>query len=38
MHKAYPTMRGRARQIGRPCLKKRGIDVYTMASGVAEVS
>jgi hypothetical protein len=38
MHKAYPVMRGRARQIGRPCLKKRGIDVYTMANGIAEVS
>jgi hypothetical protein len=38
MHKSYPAMRGRARMVGRPCLKKRGVDVYVMASGVAEVS
>lgn len=38
MHHAYPAMRGRARKMGRPCLKKRGIDVYVLAGGVAEVS
>lgn len=38
MHPAYPSMRARARQIGRPCLKRRGIDVYVLGGGVAEVS
>lgn len=38
MHKNYPQMRARARQPGRPCLKKRGIDVYVLADGTAEVS
>ena len=38
MHKAYPSMRARARSIGRPCLKSRGIDVYVLANGTAEVS
>jgi hypothetical protein len=38
MHRAYPAMRKRARQMGRPCLKTRGIDVYVLADGTAEVS
>jgi hypothetical protein len=38
MHKAYPEMRARARQLGRPCLKKRGVDIYVLADGTAEVS
>jgi len=37
-HQRYGQMRARARQPGRPCLKKRGIDVYVLAGGVAEVS
>lgn len=38
MHTSYPMMRARARQPGRPCLKKRGIDVYVLADGTVEVS
>jgi hypothetical protein len=38
MHKAYPSMRARARTMGRPCLKRRGIDVYVLGGGTAEVS
>jgi hypothetical protein len=39
MHKAYPSMRARARQnSARPCLKRRGIDRYTLADGTVEVS
>lgn len=38
MHHSYPIMRARARKMGRPCLKKRGVDVYVLAGGVAEVS
>jgi len=38
MHPEYPKMRARARAMGRPCLKKRGIDVYVLADGSAEVS
>jgi hypothetical protein len=38
MHKSYPTMRARARTPGRPCLKKRGIDLYILGDGTAEVS
>lgn len=38
MHKSYPQMRARARTPGRPCLKKRGIDTYTLADGTVEVS
>ena len=38
MHNAYPAMRARARTPGRPCLKRRGIDVYILADGTAEVS
>jgi hypothetical protein len=38
MHKSYPTMRARARTPGRPCLKARGIDLYILADGTAEVS
>jgi hypothetical protein len=38
MHPSYPAMRARARQMGRPCLKRRGIDVYILGGGVAEVS
>ena len=38
MHKAYPTMRARARQPGRPCLKRRGIDIYTLGGGAIEIS
>jgi hypothetical protein len=37
-HKAYGSMRQRARSLGRPCLKSRGIDVYVLANGTAEVS
>jgi len=37
-HQRYGQMRARARTPGRPCLKKRGIDVYVLAGGVAEVS
>lgn len=37
-HKMYPEMRRRARQMGRPCLKARGIDVYVLGDGTAEVS
>lgn len=37
-HKAYASMRQRARSLGRPCLKARGIDVYVLANGTAEVS
>ncbi len=38
MHRSYPTMRSRARTMGRPCLKRRGIDVYVLGCGLAEVS
>jgi len=38
MNRDYPKMRARARQPGRPCLKARGIDVYVLADGTAEVS
>jgi len=37
-HKDYPAMRRRARTMGRPCLKKRGIDVYVLGDGSAEIS
>jgi hypothetical protein len=37
-HTAYPSMRARARSMGRPCLKRRGVDVYVLANGTAEVS
>jgi hypothetical protein len=38
MHPSYPAMRGRARTPGRHCLKKRGIDRYTLADGSVELS
>ena len=38
MHPSYPAMRARARQLGRPCLKRRGIDYYILGGGVTEVS
>lgn len=33
----YDALRGRAKAPGRPCLKKRGIDHYVLAEGVAEI-
>ncbi len=37
-HKTYSQMRARARTPGRPCLKRRGIDSYTLGNGTVEVS
>lgn len=36
MDPSYPKYRARARQPGRPCLKRRGVNRYIMASGIAE--
>lgn len=37
-HKTYGEMRRRARQAGRPCLKRRGVEKYILADGTEEIS
>lgn len=38
VHPSYGTYRGRARQPGRICLKRRGINTYILADGLVEKS
>jgi len=37
IHPMYPQARARARMLGRPCLKKRGVDRWILQDGMMEV-